>query len=263
LQAMARNRDLRFSDAAAMRAALVRAGADPAHAPAVAQAAVAAASGEHRIPTTKPPPPPRPATDGARVDPSRPPAADLGTDPTEGSRRRRWPWAVVAVLVLGAAVAVIALNAGSHSTTAIIPLASASSFDPFGDNKTEHQELVGLAIDRDPASAWRTEDYHQERILGKGGVGLVVALKRTSAVREVRVRSTDPGWTASIYATTQALPPDLNGWGKAIGEVRSARPGDTTISVTSTRAKAVLVWFTRVGDKGIVHVGDVTVRGGR
>ncbi|MGI8756485.1 MAG: protein kinase domain-containing protein, partial [Acidimicrobiales bacterium] len=32
LQAMARNRDLRFSDAAAMRAALVRAGADPAHA---------------------------------------------------------------------------------------------------------------------------------------------------------------------------------------------------------------------------------------
>lgn len=61
----------------------------------------------------------------------------------------------------------------------------ARDFDPQGGDRSEHPELVDLAVDGDSATAWRTATYKQNLGAGglKGGVGLVLDL---GAVREVR-----------------------------------------------------------------------------
>ncbi|HEX2578523.1 MAG TPA: protein kinase, partial [Aquihabitans sp.] len=110
-RAMARRPDDRFRDAAEMRRALLGAGADPAKAPAAAQAAVAA-SGEH-APVRRPPlgPPghvPHPPTGPAPA--SAAPAGTVAFEPV----RRRGPWvlALLGLLLLGGAGAAVALTDG-------------------------------------------------------------------------------------------------------------------------------------------------------
>ena len=88
-RAMARRPEDRFPDAAALRRALLAAGADPAQAPAAAQAAAASAHDliRHAPPATS-----------VRSAPSPPMAPPLPSpEPAEVGwvpRRRRWPWVV-------------------------------------------------------------------------------------------------------------------------------------------------------------------------
>ena len=49
-----------------------------------------------------------------------------------------------------------------------------AAFDPLGDGD-EHSDIVPLALDGDPSTAWSSEDY---RALNKAGVGFVVDAKR-------------------------------------------------------------------------------------
>ncbi|MEX0666906.1 MAG: hypothetical protein WD313_01095, partial [Acidimicrobiia bacterium] len=59
-------------------------------------------------------------------------------------------------------------------------IAAASTYDPFGEGG-ENDGSVGLVIDGDPATTWRTERYRDPIELLKPGVGLTIAVAGTPA----------------------------------------------------------------------------------
>ena len=285
LRAMARRPADRFPDAASLRAALLAAGADPGRAPAAAVAAAAASDADHMLsprtpafapsssPTPSGPPPvmPGPVT-AAPVTAS--PAVDSAADPAPlagepKARRRRWPLAAVAaaiVVVFLVSVAVYSVaHKGGAPAAANLPIAGASSFDPFGDNHTERPELVPLAVDGNTNTVWQTEHYRDPDLAkGKGGVGLILRLTGPHRLQHVTVQSPDGGWAASLYAVDGTAPTDLAGWGQPIAQVSGVAPGTTSLSASRTptsTATTVLVWFTQLPATGVLRVAEVNIWG--
>jgi hypothetical protein len=277
LQAMNRNPDHRFASAAAMRTALLSAGADPRQAPAVA-AAAAAQSGEHRAvrpplpapappspgassgpgplppaPPTPPPPPSAPAEPGA--GPGAPGAASGG--------RRRTAAVIVVLLVVGAAVAALALagGGGSGADGAPVAIASATSFDPQGDNGQENEDQVALLHDGDPTTAWHSETYRDpDAMAGKDGVGVVVVLERSVAVGSVSLATPDGGWAAEVWVGDGSWKGAPTSWGTPAGRATGTKAGTSRIDLDGTRGDHVLIWFTRVPDRGAMAVSEIEVR---
>ena len=65
-----------------------------------------------------------------------------------------------------------------------VVIAGASTFDPYGEGG-ENDGSVGLVIDGDPATTWRTERYRDPIELLKPGVGLAVAVAGSPASIEL------------------------------------------------------------------------------
>jgi hypothetical protein len=267
LQAMNRNPDHRFASAAAMRTALLGAGADPGQAPAVA-AAAAAQSGEHRLArpplaasttaaavaaAARPPQPPAPPPPGAGPPEASPPTRRSRTAPVVG--------ALVAVGILVGAI-VLTRGGGSAGGDTPITIASATSFDPQGDNGEENEDQIALLHDGDPATAWHSETYRDpDAMAGKDGVGFVLVLDRAATVSAVDLTIPAEGWVAQVWVGDAAWSGDPSTWGSPSGQATGSRSGTTTIDVTGGRGDHVLVWFTRVPDAGSVAVAEAEVRG--
>ena len=183
-----------------------------------------------------------------------PAAQRLG--PRAPRRRSRWPL-VVTLLALAAVGAIVAglllLHTGSSGTetppgSAAIPLTGAGSYDPEGDNKVEHPERVGDAVDHDLSSYWTTERYNS---FSKSGVGLVLASSRATAIRNLTVRSDTPGFPAQIE--TGASP---------TGPFHPVSPSEnvqstTTFELNRPTQRYLLIWITAL-PAGIAHVNEVT-----
>jgi hypothetical protein len=83
----------------------------------------------------------------------------------------------------------------------VLPIVSATDFDPFGNNKQENPQLVPLAIDNNPATAWTTVHYKAADMSGKGGVGLLLDLGAPRPVSAVTLRLVGNGTDLAILAT--------------------------------------------------------------
>ena len=264
-QAMARQPEHRFANATAMRRALLEAGADPTKAPAVAQAAVAADTGERPVTSPAPsrPPPPRPP---ARSD--QRPAVAPGPDPAvHGARpgRRWWRWvalAVVLVLVAGGVV----LWVGQRSSPIGSPLPiSLSTFDPVA-NDGENNGQLGLINDDDPATSWRTERYSTADLNGKGGTGLVMTVATAQELGRLDLTTPERGWVADVYLVDGPIPVvDLAEWGPPVARIDGEPGGEGTIEVDlgGRRATSVLVWFTRLlpdGSRFSARIATIALR---
>lgn len=138
-----------------------------------------------------------------------------------------------------------------------------TDFDPEGDPPTEYPELVPLAIDGNPATAWNTQTYNANFGLAnslKNGVGLVVALDAAELVREVSV--TVEGTTSFSVYVTDDKPTTVDGL-----EPDAEATGDGTVDVElsdKTGGRYVLIWLTSLpqqsdGFRGVVS--EVVVRG--
>ncbi len=122
-------------------------------------------------------------------------------------RRRHVPWRGLLVLAVlaAAAVAVGAVVTGrfdlpfpkdDSSPMLDVHLQAIADYDPIaGDG--EHPDLVDLATDGDPATAWTTEEYIS---FEKEGVGILLDAGKKVALPEIVVVSDDPGFTAQILA---------------------------------------------------------------
>ena len=264
MRAMARDPDHRFTDATAMRRALLAAGGDPRQAPAVAQAAAAASTGERpAVRSTIAPPPPSGADrsrSGVRAGPSpdhREPdlgpvahgdQAGSGDGADDALDRRRWRLArLVLALVVLAAVAAAAVIVADRmgSSTVAVPI-TVTDFDPQGDNEHENPGQLGNITDGDPSTAWSTERYDHADMRIKDGVGLIVSTDATVALSSLTVTSPDEGWSAEVYAVEGDAPPDLHGWGDPLAEVSEASTGTTELELGGHRGNAVLLWFTHL-----------------
>jgi hypothetical protein len=219
----------------------------------------------------------------------------LTTAPAAAPDRARTAWraatvVIAAVAVLGLLLGGISLVRGAASPPLVSPRAStaapstpaasppaggtaapverpiavvsAADFDPFGDTREENPQLAPLAIDDDPASAWKTVRYRQEGLSGKPGVGLLLDLGAPRPVSAVQLRLVGLGTDVSLRAGDDptADPEQFEVMAEAV------RAGDeVTLRVPRpVTTRYLLVWLTELPSAGGAYQGgvsDVVVRG--
>jgi eukaryotic-like serine/threonine-protein kinase len=147
----------------------------------------------------------------------------------------------------------------AHTQVALCQ-ACAHDFDPLGDNKVEHPNQVGLAIDGQLDTKWTTESY-QNANLGKAGVGLYVDANPGTTARALVIDTDTPGFSAQIFARDGHPPltwPDP-GW-HLIGTVnRVKRRQDVPLTSGSTRYRYFLVWITNLGPNNQVSLNELAL----
>ncbi len=151
---------------------------------------------------------------------------------------------------------------------------AAHPYDPFGDAQ-EHDNESHLLLDRDPTTVWTSETYNSGS-LEKGGFGVALDAAPGTAAKAIRVRTTTPGFTASIWAADGELPsPSGQGAGPAGGTPASGPPAgwtrlsppqsvsrSDTIRVASDgkRHRWYLLWITTLPPGGKkVDIQEVTL----
>ena len=220
--------------------------------------------------------PPRPApvaaATGSQVTAARPatgarPAASRPAPKKQAKQRH--PFRVLIFILflvaLGLAAGLITYrivekddgSGGGSGSGAAPAIASVSDFDPFGNNGSENPQLVALAIDGDPSTAWNSETYVTRDVGGKPGVGLVLTLDASADVSSVEVVGAG-GSDVEIYVSEQAGA-TLDDWGPVRARA-SDISDDATIAVDpSVRGRDVLVWFTATPESLRIDVAELRV----
>ena len=188
-------------------------------------------------------------------------------------RRRRLPIiAVVALLAVGAGVAVFLFKEGVDRTqsgtgqgtvkadpgTRVVSVkrTSATPLDPLGDDE-EHGGEKQLAVDKDSGTSWSTEGY-QGGNLGKDGVGIYVDAEPGVDARSIQIDTPETGWEAEIrVADGSEAPEGIDGWQRvAGGTVDSKRK---RFRLPGERHRYYLVWITGLGGSERVRISEITL----
>jgi serine/threonine protein kinase len=143
---------------------------------------------------------------------------------------------------------------GGKSTAPAVPVAlnGVTSYDPEGDNQSEHSEDAHLASDNQTSTYWTTERYDSG--LQKSGVGLVLDAGAAKKLSTLIVRSDTPGFTAQIRAGSSST----GGFSAVSG---SRIVGERTVfSIRGNAAQYYVVWITDLGRNSAVHVNEVTAK---
>jgi eukaryotic-like serine/threonine-protein kinase len=171
-----------------------------------------------------------------------------------GGTRLPLALAVIGALLLASALAALVLtreqddvSAGGPPPQGPIAVRAVSSFDPFGDDRTEHQSEVAKATDKNRDTFWLTSRYrYGGGKLNKPGVGIVLETARPA--EQLLVESDTPGFTAEIRAADQ----------RVVSPARSV--GRTTAFPLDTRSTRLILWITNLGSHSAVHVNEVRAR---
>jgi serine/threonine-protein kinase len=128
-----------------------------------------------------------------------------------------------------------------------VQLQAIADFDPYGDNREEHPELVAGATDGNRETSWSTETYNS---FEKDGVGLVLDAGSPVELSRLTVVTDTPGFTAMIMA------------GRTRREFEDVSEAQEVAQRTSfevdTRGEAYryyLIWITALD--GTAHVNEV------
>ncbi len=139
---------------------------------------------------------------------------------------------------------------GGSAEAEPVEIASGRDFDPLGGDG-EHPEVAADAIDGDPASAWITEGYNSPD-MDKEGVGYVFDLGEPLDVSQIRLNTTQPGWTFKLYGSEEdftSAPTDER-LASMDGEDTFRAESVTEIEVEPVTARYVLVWITELPTEG-------------
>ncbi len=123
---------------------------------------------------------------------------------------------------------------------------SVSDFDPEGDPNEENPDLVPLAHDGDPETAWRTLRYNDgPALVIKSGVGLLIDLGSQQDVSSVRLTLLGSPTDVTLLAAPAgaAAPTDTEG----LDEVAAVRAAATTTDLAPEEpvtARYLVVWLT-------------------
>ncbi|MEZ5117439.1 MAG: protein kinase family protein [Candidatus Nanopelagicales bacterium] len=152
------------------------------------------------------------------------------------------------------------LPAPSGETT--LPIVTISDFDPDGDDGTENPELVPLAVDGDPTTAWTTVIYRNPDLSGKRGTGLLIDLGAPRPVTAVDLQLVGNGTDVEALIADQVSenPEDWTRLAAAAG----AGPEITLRSPRPVTGRYVLVWLTRIpldNNRFQGGIREVSVRG--
>jgi hypothetical protein len=142
---------------------------------------------------------------------------------------------------------------GGHKTASRpVHLVGAASYDPQGDNQTEHPEAVRFAADGDPGTYWTTEHYSGG--LAKNGVGVVLDARAAKKLAQVTITTDTRGFTAIIKAGSSPAGPFTPVSGSQTVN------GTTAFSLHGSAARYYLIWITDLGGNSAVHVNEVTAK---
>lgn len=117
-------------------------------------------------------------------------------------------------------------------------IAAAATYDPYGEGG-ENDGSVGLVIDGDPATTWRTERYRDPIELLKPGVGLTIAVAGTPG--SIELLGLSPGVVFQVF-WSESRPPEPAQWDQiASGRFEGA---PLVIQLPSRDGGNWLLWFT-------------------
>ena len=137
---------------------------------------------------------------------------------------------------------------------------SAHDYDPLGDNE-EHDEEASRVVDRDPATAWSTENY-QAGIegAGKAGVGLYIDARPKVEAVSLQLETSEPGFKVTIYAAPPGSVPKSvpEGWTKVGGGTVNQKDKSFKLDTDGTAYRYYLVWITELGkDASSAEIAEI------
>lgn len=145
-----------------------------------------------------------------------------------------------------------------------LTISAIRDFDPQAEPAQERPELVPLAFDGDPATAWRTEIYEQN--FGpaglKRGLGLIIDLGETRDVTMVTLEFNDAG--TSVALDISAEPPTDETEVTPVAEFEAAAETLRAPLAAPVSGRYVTVWLTSlpVVKGGFrAEIAEVVVRG--
>lgn len=186
--------------------------------------------------------------------------------PPQSHGDARWVAWVVA-LIASAILVAVAVNwfvgpneNGGDSTeprgAAQVQIASAKDYDPHGGD-SEHPEVLRLAFDKNPGTAWTTEDYNDPfSEEGKPGVGIYFDLGESVEISRVEVNAT-PGISFDLRVAEQ-VGPDEDSF-TTLGSEESVE-AMTTVEIDGEQGRYWLVWITSLPDGGAGEAGIAEVK---
>lgn len=140
-----------------------------------------------------------------------------------------------------------------------IDLAGITSYDPEGDGD-ERNDVVDLAIDGDPETAWNSHTYLAADWGNlKSGVGLLVDLGQSQPVSEVELNFPQGDYAVTVYVTDE----ESREGATSIGSSDDASGATTFTAEQPVTGRYVLIWFSRAWDGPdgeIVYVSEITVK---
>jgi hypothetical protein len=173
-------------------------------------------------------------------------------------RRKRASRAGILMGLVGVGLIVAALIVGERSGLKIggedqfqLGNASASDFDPDGDEE-EGPDSVKLAVDGNPTgSAWGSEHYQTDDFGGtksgsNPGVGLVIDAGDEVSPGGLEIRSPTPGWDGEIYAAASGPPGSVSAFGSPIATITGAAGTEAVDLQLRQPARYFLIWVTRL-----------------
>ena len=194
--------------------------------------------------------------DATMIIPSRAPAS---------KRRRkvsRWPIVIGVIALLAIAAIVIALVAipGTNNNSpppanTRVALSGITSYDPYGDNKTENSAAAPNITDGKESTYWSTEHYNDAPSLDKPGVGVVLDAGTLVEITRLTVVTDTPGFTAEVQATnTEGGTPEKVSDSKVVGMTTTF-----DISLNGLGPKRYyVIWITRLpSNSNVAHVNEV------
>jgi serine/threonine-protein kinase len=135
----------------------------------------------------------------------------------------------------------------------------AFGFNPLGTPPNEHPD-ASLAIDNQVGTGWTTQTYYSGT-LNKAGVGLYVDARPMTAARVLRIITTTPGFSATIYARKDQPPltwPE-SGWTKISAPTLVSHKQDIRLTSSGTKYRFYLVWITSLAGHPSLALDEVAL----
>jgi len=136
----------------------------------------------------------------------------------------------------------------------------AHDFDPQGSpTPSEHPEEAKRVVDRDPNTAWSTENYGPGALEQKGGVGVFVDAVPSAAAVRVDIDTPTPGWRGQVYgAKGGAAPEKLDDW-VPLTDISKAQPSNE-LKLDGTEYRYFLLWIEQLPpEKRSVEISEISL----
>ena len=170
-----------------------------------------------------------------------------------------WPLIIGVLALLAIAAIVVGLltvgggTGGTPATLKPVAVTAVTSYDPFASDQDEHSELAARATDGNRATYWTTEDYRDDTMAGKKGVGVVVDAGTVVSLSRITLVTDTPGFKAEIEATNVlGGSPTKVSDNKVVGRT-------TSFDIDESAPKRYyVVWITNLPSGGtLAHVNEV------
>ncbi|HEX6568798.1 MAG TPA: protein kinase [Acidimicrobiales bacterium] len=274
MRLLARDPADRYPTATDARAALLGAGADDR------PTDDTRAEPQPGSPLPPPPPPgaPRPGGVPGPAGWSTPPAGTAAPRFAESERRWLVPTLLVVLVAVALGVAGLLLQGSgdgifggddggepppdeSDAPPDVATIIRSTDFDPGGDGSEHADEAqAGNVFDGDASTSWSSETYNSPEwgnLPGKEGVGIILELDTPTGVSALEFDTPLSGWQAEVYVADEASD-SLDGWGDPVTSFDTSDSG-TARAEFEAEGGAVLLWFTRASDGGLVTVDEVRI----